>query len=66
MKQPPKMLTPKDCLYLEDLMNVTVALFKKCNLYMNLTEDRQIKTILQSLSKKMSNEANIILSIIGE
>lgn len=65
MKQPPKMLTPKDCLYLEDLMNVTATLSKKVNYYSTLVERKQIQTMLKSVERKLNNQFVKLLGVIG-
>ncbi len=65
MKQPPKMLTPKDCLYLEDLMNVTLTLSKKSKYYANLVKEKQIQALFKSLERKLNSEYTKLLNIIG-
>jgi len=65
MKQPPKMLTPKDCLYLEDLMNVTATLSKKVNYYSTLVERKQIQTMLKSVERKLNSQFAKLLGVIG-
>lgn len=65
MKQPPKMLTPKDCLYLEDLMNVTLTFSKKAKHYSSLAEKKQIQDMLQATERKFSTHYEKLLSIIG-
>ena len=65
MKQPPKMLTPKDCLYLEDLMNVTATLSKKVNYYSTLVERKQIQTMLKSVERKLNSQFVKLLGVIG-
>ena len=65
MKQPPKMLTPNDCLYLEDLMNVTATLSKKVNYYSTLVERKQIQTMLKSVERKLNSQFAKLLGVIG-
>ncbi len=64
MKQPPKMLTPKDCLYLEDLMNVTLTLSKKSKFYATLIKEKQIQSLIKSIERKLNSEYNKLLEII--
>ena len=36
MQQPPTVLTPKDCQYIEDILNHSLNLVKKTNLYFEI------------------------------
>ncbi len=66
MKQPPKLLTAKDCLYLEDLMNVTSTTSKKINYYSTITERKQIANFLKSVEKRLNTQFTKLLDIIGD
>ncbi len=66
MKKPPKMLTAKDCLYLEDLMNVTATTSKKINYYSTIVERKQITNFLKSVEKRLNTQFSKLLDIIGE
>jgi len=50
MKQPPTVLTPKDCQYIEDILNHSLNLVKKTNLYFEMSSDQDVKDLLEDLN----------------
>ena len=50
MKQPPTVLTPKDCQYIEDILNHSLNLVKKTNLYFEMSNDPDVKDLLEDLN----------------
>jgi hypothetical protein len=50
MKQPPTVLTPKDCQYIEDILNHSLNLVKKTNLYFEMSTDPDVKDLLEDLN----------------
>lgn len=50
MQQPPTVLTPKDCLYIEDILNHSLNLVKKTNLYFEMSKDQDVKDLLEDLN----------------
>lgn len=50
MQQPPTVLTPKDCLYIEDILNHSLNLVKKTNLYFEMSKDTDVKDLLEDLN----------------
>ena len=50
MKQPPTVLTPKDCQYIEDILNHSLNLVKKTNLYFEMSNDQDVKDLLEDLN----------------
>jgi len=50
MQQPPTVLTPKDCQYIEDILNHSLNLVKKTNLYFEMSTDEDVKNLLEDLN----------------
>ena len=50
MQQPPTVLTPKDCQYIEDILNHSLNLVKKTNLYFEMSNDQDVKDLLEDLN----------------
>ena len=50
MQQPPTALTPKDCQYIEDILNHSLNLVKKTNLYFEMSSDEDVKDLLEDLN----------------
>ena len=50
MQQPPTVLTPKDCQYIEDILNHSQNLVKKTNLYFEMSSDQDVKDLLEDLN----------------
>lgn len=50
MQQPPTVLTPKDCQYIEDILNHSLNLVKKTNLYFEMSNDEDVKELLEDLN----------------
>ena len=50
MQQPPTVLTPKDCQYIEDILNHSLNLVKKTNLYFEMSHDEDVKELLEDLN----------------
>ena len=50
MQQPPTVLTPKDCQYIEDILNHSLNLVKKTNLYYEMSSDQDVKELLEDLN----------------
>jgi hypothetical protein len=50
MQQPVTGLTPKDCLYIEDILNHSLNLVKKTNLYYEMSNDQDVKDLLEDVN----------------
>ena len=50
MQQPPVGLTPKDCQYIEDILNHSLNLVKKTNLYFEMSTDPDVRELLEDLN----------------
>ena len=50
MQVPPTVLTPKDCQYIEDILNHSLNLVKKTNLYFEMSSDEDVKDLLEDLN----------------
>ena len=50
MQKPDTALTPKDCQYIEDILNHSLNLVKKTNLYYEMSTDQDVKDLLEDLN----------------
>ena len=56
MQQPPTVLTPKDCQYIEDILNHSLNLVKKTNLYYEMSKDQDVKDLeIEKIGPKFEN-----------
>lgn len=51
MNETPNMITSKDLLYLEDMMNWNLIMYKKLNVFLELVEDSEVLEILTKTKK---------------
>lgn len=64
MKQPPTVLTPKDCQYIEDILNHSLNLVKKTNLYYEMSSDQDVKDLLEDLNVLLSAQYEDLLNLM--
>ncbi len=64
MKQPPYMITPKDRLYLEDLLNQTLLAAKKIEYYQTLAKNQSIVTTLEDVENVLTTHYDDLLLIM--
>ena len=64
MQQPPTVLTPKDCQYIEDILNHSLNLVKKTNLYFEMSNDHDVKDLLEDLNVLLSAQYEDLLSLM--
>lgn len=64
MKQPPTVLTPKDCQYIEDILNHSLNLVKKTNLYYEMSSDQDVKDLLEDLNVLLSAQYEDLLGLM--
>lgn len=57
-------LTPKDCLYIEDLVNATVLLYKKTKNEIGLVENKVYQKHLEEICSQLKTQAETLVSIM--
>ena len=64
MQQPPTVLTPKDCQYIEDILNHSLNLVKKTNLYYEMSSDQDVKDLLEDLNVLLCAQYEDLLGLM--
>lgn len=64
MKETPNIISIKDLLYLEDMMNWNYVLYKKLNVFMECIEDEDIKDLLGKTKKMHKKHYKELLGIL--
>ena len=64
MPQPETALTPKDCLYIEDILNHSLNLVKKTNLYYEMSHDEDVKDLLEDLNVLLCAQYEDLLGLM--
>lgn len=59
-----KMLTPKDVLYLEDLLDQTLVLNKRVANDVTMIQSEEVKTCFENVNKKLKEHYDALLSIL--
>lgn len=58
-------LTPKDCLYIEDIVNASMLIYKKTKLEMEQLQDEDLKTYLENICTDLKNQATTLVDLMG-
>lgn len=64
MQVPPTVLTPKDCQYIEDILNHSLNLVKKTNLYYEMSSDQDVKDLLEDLNVLLGAQYEDLLGLM--
>ena len=64
MQQPPTVLTPKDCQYIEDILNHSLNLVKKTNLYYEMSSDQDVKDLLEDINVLLCAQYDDLLGLM--
>lgn len=59
-------LTVKDCLYIEDIINASMLIYKKTCLEKELLKDEELKTHLDNICADLQNQAKTLLQLLKE
>lgn len=59
-------LSPKDCLYINDLLAHTDSLIKKTNYYYEMSSDEQVRELLEDLNVLLAAQYDDLVSIYEE
>lgn len=57
-------LTPKDCLYIEDIINASMLLYKKTQLEIEQLQDDDLKTFLENVCTDLKEQATTLYDIM--
>ena len=58
-------LTPKDCLYIEDIVNASMLIYKKTKLEMEQLQDEDLKTYLENICTDLKDQATMLVDLMG-
>ena len=58
-------LTPKDCLYIEDLVNASMLIYKKTKLEIKQLQDEDLKTYLENICTDLKDQATTLTEMMG-
>ncbi len=64
MKQSPFIITPKDLLYFDDILNHTAVFLKKLKCYKSLVNNKQVGELLNSVEGTLLSHYDELLSIL--
>lgn len=59
-------LSPKDCLYIDDLLAHTDSLIKKTNYYFELSNDEEVRGLLEDLNILLTAQYEDLMSMYEE
>ena len=59
-------LSPKDCLYISDLLSHTSSLIKKTSYYFEMSNDEDVKDLLEDLNVLLSAQYDDLMSMYEE
>lgn len=57
-------LTPKDCLYIEDIVNASLLIYKKTQLEMEQLQDEELKTFLENICADLKDQADTLYNLM--
>ena len=58
-------LTPKDCLYIEDIVNASMLIYKKTKLEIEQLQDEDLKTYLENICTDLKDQATTLTEMMG-
>lgn len=58
-------LTPKDCLYIEDIVNASMLIYKKTKLEIEQLQDEDLKTYLENICTDLKDQATTLVDLMG-
>lgn len=59
-------LSPKDCLYISDLLSHTDSLIKKTSYYFEMSSDEEVRNLLEDLNILLSAQYEDLISMYEE
>lgn len=57
-------LTPKDCLYIEDIVNASMLVYKKTCLEKEQLQDEELKNYLDSVGSGLQDQAQTLTNLM--
>jgi len=64
MKEPPYLISPKDLLYLEDLLSHILVFAKKCKHYKTLVNNQQVKEQISSVEEMLTSHYDELIDVL--
>ncbi len=64
MKKQEFMLTPKDVLYLSDLLDQILVLNKRIGNDLTMIEDKKVKTCFEKVNQKLCEQYDALLNVL--
>ena len=64
MKSVPNIISTKDLIYIEDMLNWNFILIKKINNYLNCVKDENVIDVLNKAYKDLNKNYNELLSVL--
>ena len=57
-------LTPKDCLYIEDIVNASMLIYKKISLEKEQLQDKELDTYLNNVCEDLKQQATTLTNLM--
>jgi hypothetical protein len=65
MSEPPVMVSTKDAMYINDILNISSSMIKKIDHYLKEAKDEKLKSLIKKTSKKMKENYHILLEVLN-
>lgn len=59
-------LTPKDCLYIEDVANASMLIYKKISLEKEQLQDKELSTHLDNVCADLKSQVEALINLLEE
>ncbi|HHU59973.1 TPA: hypothetical protein GXZ34_03530 [bacterium] len=66
MEKAPNILSPKDCLYIGDILTNTLTVAKKCNLYQEMATDSTVKELIEDMRVLLTAQYEDLVGILED
>lgn len=65
MKQPPKMVSTKDAMYISDILPMNFTMIKKTFLYEDLIKDENIQKLNNDVRKELKAQYKTLMEVLN-
>ncbi len=65
MKEPPVMVSTKDCMHICDILNVNYTIIKKFKHYDNEIQDVEIKELINNITKALIKQYSSLMEVLN-
>jgi hypothetical protein len=66
MEKAPNILSPKDCLYIGDILTNTLTVAEKCNLYQEMATDSTVKELIEDIRVLLTAQYEDLVGILED